>query len=226
MEPAKAVPPRQAVLWGATGQAKVLRECLAHTGVEVVAAVDNDPGVGPPFPGCLLLAGAAGLDAWLATLPDRPALGFLVAIGGSRGRDRVALHRDLSARGLTALTAIHPRAFVAVDAALGPGCQILAQAAVCVEARLGTACIVNTGATVDHECRLGEGVHVAPGAHLAGLVEVADFAMVGAGAVVLPRLRIGEGAVVGAGAIVVEDVPAGHTVAGNPARVLRAEVRR
>lgn len=45
-------------------------------------------------------------------------------------------------------------------------------------------------------------------------------ASIGSGAVVLPGVTVGEGAVVGAGAVVTRDVPAGETVAGNPARML------
>jgi len=48
---------------------------------------------------------------------------------------------------------------------------------------------------------------------------------VGAQAIVLGAVRVGDGAVIGAGAVVVKDVPAGATVAGNPARIIR-EPRR
>lgn len=50
-------------------------------------------------------------------------------------------------------------------------------------------------------------------------------ATIGSGAVILCGLTIGEGARVGAGAVVVEDVPAGETVVGVPARPLLAGSR-
>ena len=47
-------------------------------------------------------------------------------------------------------------------------------------------------------------------------------ASLGSGAVILGGLRIGAGATVGAGAVVTRDVAPGETVAGSPARPLRA----
>ena len=44
---------------------------------------------------------------------------------------------------------------------------------------------------------------------------------IGANVVIIGSIRIGNNAIVGAGAIVVKDVPAGATVVGNPARVIR-----
>ncbi len=43
---------------------------------------------------------------------------------------------------------------------------------------------------------------------------------IGGGAIILPGVTIGDDAIVGAGSVVTRDVPAGATVAGNPARVL------
>lgn len=43
---------------------------------------------------------------------------------------------------------------------------------------------------------------------------------VGGGAIVLPGVEIGDDAIIGAGAIVTRNVPAGATVAGNPARII------
>jgi acetyltransferase-like isoleucine patch superfamily enzyme len=46
-------------------------------------------------------------------------------------------------------------------------------------------------------------------------------ASIGSGAVLLCGITIGEGAMIGAGSVVTRDVPAGATVAGNPARLLK-----
>ncbi|KQN79921.1 maltose acetyltransferase [Sphingomonas sp. Leaf67] len=42
---------------------------------------------------------------------------------------------------------------------------------------------------------------------------------IGGGALLLPGITVGEDAIIGAGSVVTRDVPAGATVAGNPARV-------
>lgn len=209
------------IFWGATGQAKVLRECMRDSGLKLVALFDNNPALVSPFPDTPLYCGRSGFEEWIVKTPLSRAVGFLVAIGGDKGRERVEIQEYLQACGLTPLVARHRSAFVADDAKIGGGSQVLAHSAVCVETVLGRGCIINTGATVDHECRLDDGVHVAPGAHLAGCVEVGAYAMIGAGAVVSPRVKIGKNALVGAGAVVVEDVAPDTVVVGNPARILR-----
>ena len=47
-------------------------------------------------------------------------------------------------------------------------------------------------------------------------------ASIGSGATILCGITVGENAMVGAGSVVTRDVPAGATVAGNPARVTRS----
>jgi len=52
-------------------------------------------------------------------------------------------------------------------------------------------------------------------------VFIGDHVWICAGAIILPGVRVGEGSIVAAGAVVTKDVPAGHIVAGVPARVIR-----
>jgi sugar O-acyltransferase (sialic acid O-acetyltransferase NeuD family) len=201
------------IAWGASGHAKVVRDCI--TAVPLVAVFDNAE-VRAPFADIPLLGGRDGFARWRAETPGR--FGFVIAIGGTRGEDRCHIHRWLVTEGLVPITATHRTAFVAASARVGAGCHVLAQSAICVDATLGVQCIVNTGATIDHECQLGDGVHVAPGAHIAGCVAIGDHAFVGIGASVVPRVTIGRRAIVGAGAVVIGDVAPDTTVAGNPAR--------
>lgn len=210
------------LLWGALGQAKVLRPIIEAAGHSVCAVYDRDPGLAPPFSDIPFMTGDSTLKTWLAEHRDRD-LAFAVTIGGAYGRDRCAIADGLVAGGLRPLKAIHSRSWVADSAQLGDGCQIMAMAAISEQAVLGRQCIVNTSASVDHECVLGDGVHVMPGATLAGCVTVGDFATIGSNATVLPRVYIGAGAMVGAGAVVTRDVPDDCLVVGVPARPIKSE---
>ena len=205
------------VVWGSAGHAKVLAALIALRGGRVVALFDNHA-VESTLPGVPLHVGSVGFERWLDATSQRADIRGLVAIGGHRGRDRLAIQQRFAAAGLRIECIVHPDASVCAGAQLGAGTQVLAQAVVAADARLGAACIVNHRASIDHECRVGDGVHVAPGATLCGLVTLHDNVMVGAGAVILPRLTVGENAIVGAGAVVTRDVPANTVVAGNPAR--------
>ena len=57
---------------------------------------------------------------------------------------------------------------------------------------------------------------------ISGAIVVQDRVWIGAGAIILPGVSIGAGANVAAGAVVTRDVPAGVTVAGVPARIIRS----
>lgn len=211
------------VFWGATGQAKVLYEFIGRAGYELVALFDKDPALSSPFPGVPLYFGTEGFARWEKERGDA-AVRCLVAIGGSLGRARLEIQRFLEAHRLEPVVAIHPAAFVAANASVSKGSQILANATVCAEAVLGEGCIVNTAASVDHETILGDGVHVAPGATLCGCVSVGAYSLIGPGAVVLPRVRVGLDCIVGAGAVVTKDVPDGKVVYGNPATIRRDNI--
>lgn len=205
------------ILWGSAGHAKVLNEAIRSLGGKVVALFDNRPKASSALKGAPLIGGTAEFAAWAAGIPDYRELYGLVAIGGARGRDRLAMQKLLVQHGVRVEALLHPLAFVASDAEIGSGTQVLAMAVVAAESRVGAGCIVNHRASVDHECLIADGVHVAPGATLCGCVTVDANTMIGAGAIILPRLHIGRDVIVGAGAVVTKDVSDGLIVAGNPA---------
>lgn len=207
------------VLWGGTGQAKVLHEALQRQGHNVVAIVDNSK-IASPLVDIPILYGEYNLRKWIENAQITLLYG-LVAIGGSRGKDRLIIADMMKDMGIALYTLIHPNAFVALDASIGEGSQILAQGAVCTHVSIGKNVIVNTSASIDHDSQIDDGVHIAPGAKIAGEVHVEACAFIGTGAVILPGLNIGSGAIVGAGAVVTKDVAPMTVVVGNPARIIK-----
>ena len=215
---------KEVFFWGATGQAKVLRECINYNGIKLIALFDNNRKLKSPFSDVPLFYGKDGFEKWYSNKHFAKSCGFLVAIGGTNGKIRLEIQEYLEDKGCKPIIAKHRTAFIAENVKIGEGSQILANSSICVDVVMGCACIVNTSAIVDHECILGDGVHIAPGAHLAGCIEVGNFSTIGTGAVVLPRINIGDNVIVGAGAVVTKDIPSNNVVYGNPAKIVQKNI--
>ena len=155
----------------------------------------------------------------------RPLMGndYFVATGDNRQRE--AITREWrEAVGRAPINAAHYSAVVSSHANFGAGILICAQAVLGISSTLCDGGILNTAATVDHDCFVGDFAQIGPGAHICGYVNIGARAFIGAGATVLPHVTIGNDAIVGAGAVVTEDVEAGATVVGVPARPMKVAV--
>ncbi len=193
------------LIYGAGGHAAVLADVLAAQG-RAVAGVFADTPPGRDW-GSVPYLGPYDPEAY-------PELPLILAIGhNATRRDLAAQVRHRFAEG------IHPSVLLSPTAGVGEGTVLYHGAIVQAGAQLGRHVIVNTGATIDHDCRIADFVHIAPGCNLCGGVEVGEGALIGVGAKLIPGVRVGAWATVGAGAVVVQDVPAGTTVAGVPARL-------
>ena len=98
--------------------------------------------------------------------------------------------------------------------------------------------ILDTAAvTIGDDTRIGPAVQIYtadhprdPAVRRSGLesgipVTIGSNVWIGGGAIILPGVTIGDDAIVGAGSVVTRDVPAGATVAGNPARVVQPKAQ-
>ena len=207
----------QLAIVGAGGHGKVVLDILRAAGrYEPVGFVDADARLAGTKVGGLPVLGGTNV---LPKLRQQRVRHAIIAIGDNRTRQRYAAL--LESEGFELAGAVHPTAFVSPSARLGKNVVVGPHASVITEARVGDSAIVNTGAIIEHECEVGEAVHVAPGACLAGRVRVGAFAFIGIGAQVIPCISVGDGVTVGGGAVVIEDVPAGATVVGVPARVVK-----
>lgn len=204
---------RRFFVYGASGHGKVVVDAI-HAAGDIVAFLvdDNADKIGCPYYNIDVLSSAA-----LAAQRTSADFG-VVAIGNNATRQRIA--RMLVGMALPFGVVVHPHACVAASASLGCGTAIFAGAVINSDASIGEHAIINTLASVDHDCSIGDFSHIAPGVRLCGGVVVGESVLMGVGSVVVPGVSIGSGAIVGAGAVVTRDVPAGATVAGNPARIL------
>lgn len=141
---------------------------------------------------------------------------FFVAIGDSEMREK--LMEELTAKGASMATLIHPSAILGSKVQIGSGTVIMPGAIINAESVIGKGCIINTSASVDHGCILGDYAHVAVGAHLCGIVSVGARTWIGAGATVINGIHVCADCMIGAGAVVVKNIKEAGTYIGLPAR--------
>ena len=81
--------------------------------------------------------------------------------------------------------------------------------------------MIHPRAVIGTGCHIGQGVTIGGRKGIETVPVLGKNVVVGCGATILGPITVGDGAMIGAGAVVIHDVPAGATVAGVPARIIR-----
>lgn len=155
-----------------------------------------------------------------------PASGRFAVLAIADGKVRQKLAHRLQDAAVQTWSVVSGGVVEMDEVVLGEGAAISPFVTLTSNIRIGKHFHANLYSYVEHDCVIGDYVTFAPRASCNGNVHIEDFAYIGAGAVIKQGtpdkpLVIGEGAVIGMGAVVTKSVPAGVTVVGNPARLLK-----
>ena len=117
-------------------------------------------------------------------------------------------------------TIIHPSAQISSHAAIGVGTAVLQNVVITPGTAVGNHVLILQNVTMAHDQLVEDCVTIASGAIVAGFVKLREGCYLGAGCTIMNGVTVNGGALVAVGAVVMRDVPAGRTVAGNPAQPL------
>lgn len=127
---------------------------------------------------------------------------------------------------LSAVSVIHPSAYISPSVRLGVGVTVLVDAIINTGAQIGNYCCINTSAIVEHDCVLGDNVFVQPRGVLAGNVSVGENSIIGVGAIIRDDIKIGKNCLIGGGSFVTKDIPNNSVAYGVPAKIVGTRENR
>jgi UDP-2-acetamido-3-amino-2,3-dideoxy-glucuronate N-acetyltransferase len=136
------------------------------------------------------------------------------------------VHEFVNLYGCTIGAGTRIGAFVEIQrgAVVGRSCKISSHSFICTGVTIGDRVFIGHGVVFTNDklprATRPDGAPQGPDNWTLVETRVEDGASIGSNATILCGLTIGRDAVVGAGSVVTHDVPAGATVAGNPARVV------
>jgi len=226
-------PPPPAAAPGISPEASVSPEATLGEGVAVAAGCHVGPGVvledGVSLYPNVTVLDAARLGAQSILWPgvvvrERCTIGARCQLhpGAVLGADGFGYRPDPAGGGLIKIPHIG-------TVTLGDDVEI--GAGTCIDRGKFSATTVGDGTRIDnlcqigHNCRIGRSCLIAGMSGLSGSVTLGDGVVIGGGAGIRDQVSIGDGARIAAAAQVMNDVPAGATWAGYPARHARDALR-
>lgn len=205
---------------GASGlarEATAIAVMLRHGGP--VQVLDDDPARWGTLHGLTPVLGSVDLAQ---ELTDEE---LLLTLGQGRHRRRVALRLALVGIDASRYTSLlHPRVVLPGSCSVGTGSIAMDGVVLTADVTVGEHVVMMPHVTLTHGCTVSDFATLCAGVSLAGDVQVGEAAYIGMNASVRQGVRIGADATVGMGSVVLDDVPAGETWVGVPARPIRTGV--
>lgn len=136
-------------------------------------------------------------------------------------QQRIDLFESLKIPDDRLATFVHPLAYVAPNARLGPGIAVMPQATISSAAALARGCLVMVGATILHNAEIGKYCHFAAQCCVGAGMKIGDGVHIGLNATTRENLTIGRNATLGMGSVLIKDIGENEIWVGTPARFLR-----
>ena len=202
------------VLVGASGlarEATAVAVLMRHDGP--VQVVDDDPATWGTLHGLAPVLGAVEVATELV---DHEVV---LTLGKGRIRRRVAARLDVLGMDPARYTSlVHPRIVLPGSCHLGTGCIAMDGVVMTADVEVGDHVVLMPQVTLTHGCVVEDFATLCAGVTLGGDVRVGETAYLGMNASVREGVTVGAGSVLGMGSVLLEDLPAGETWAGVPAR--------
>jgi len=211
------------VIIGSSGHAKVIIDIVQQQGkYNIVGLLDRFRDVGEKTLGYPVL----GKEEDLPELKKAHGLkGAIVAIGDNFVRSKVATRIKEIVPDLPFVSAIHPKASIAIDVSIGEGTVVMTGVSINTCSSVGRFCILNTNSSLDHDSILEDFASLAPGATTGGNCRVGQYSAVSIGAVLIHGIHVGEHTVIGAASLVMKSIGSFVVAYGTPARAIRNRER-
>lgn len=184
-----------------------------------ISIVDDNPATWGTLHGLAPVLGSVDL---VSDVVDHEVV---LTLGSGHLRRRVAVRLEMLGVDPDRYTSlIHPRVVLPGGCSIGDGSIALDGVVLTADVEVGRHVVLMPQVTLTHGCTVADYATLCAGVSLGGNVHVGEAAYIGMNASVRQGVHIGAGATVGMGSAVLDDVRAGETWVGVPARPINTGV--